>query len=210
MSAQSSSILGVILAGGLSRRMEGPEKSLLKLDGETLVSRVANRLEKQTGKVILNANGDPARFSTLGLEIQADTVEGFAGPLAGVLAGMRWAKESSNATHIITAAADTPFFPKSYSEDMLSKAKETNSHIALAGSNGRKHPVFGLWPISLTNALEDFLVKENNRKVMLFVERYSNIIVEFKNHNQGHDPFFNVNTPDDMKQAEEISRKLKT
>lgn len=197
-------ILGVVLAGGLSRRMEGPEKSLLKLNGKTLISHVAEKLKNQTNGILINANGDAERFSSLGVAVQADTVEGFAGPLAGVLAGMRWAQENSNASLLITAAADTPFFPNTYVEKMLACAKSENVEIALASSNERHHPVFGLWPIKLADDLEYFLVEEENRKVMLFVERYSNCQVNFDNLKNDVDPFFNVNTPDDMKSAEEI------
>ena len=194
-------ILGVVLAGGLSRRMEVPEKSLLDLGSKTLVSHVADRLKQQTSKVILNANGDASRFSKLGLEIQQDTVEGFVGPLAGVLAGMRWVAANSEATHIITAAADTPFFPQNYISKMQTHAQNLNAEISLAASNGRRHPTFGLWPIKLADALEHFLVEEGNRKVMLFVERYQHCEVNFENLKNDIDPFFNVNTPDDMKKA---------
>jgi len=197
-------LLGVVLAGGLSRRMEGPEKSLLNLGNKTLVSHVADRLRQQTSKVILNANGDTSRFSKLGLEIQSDTVEGFVGPLAGVLAGMRWAKANSKATHLITAAADTPFFPNDYISQMQKEVQSKNAEIALASSNDRHHPTFGLWPINLADALENFLVEEGNRKVMLFVERYRYCQVNFKNLKNDIDPFFNVNTPDDMTKAEQF------
>ena len=203
-------VLGVVLAGGLSRRMEGPEKSLLQLGDKTLVSHVADRLKQETPQVILNANGDAARFSKLGLPIQPDTVEGFVGPLAGVLAGMRWAQENSNATHLITAAADTPFFPSDYVSKMLIHKQNQDAEIALASSNCRRHPTFGLWPVKLANALEHFLVDEGNRKVMLFVERYTNCEVNFDTNENDIDPFFNVNTPDDMKKAEDyMTRQLK-
>ena len=192
--------LGVILAGGLSRRMEGQEKSLLKLGGTPLIGHVLNRISPQVGKVIINANGDANRFSDLGVPVQADTIEGFAGPLAGVLAGMRWAQSNARFSHIITAAADTPFFPANYCEQMVSASKQETAEIALASSNGRRHPVFGLWPVSLADALEHFLVKEENRKVMLFVDRFSNCEVEFGV--ESHDPFFNVNTPEDFAAAE--------
>lgn len=195
-------LLGIILAGGLSRRMEGPEKSLLELGSKTLVSHVADRLKQQTSQVILNANGDTSRFSKLGLEVQQDTVEGFVGPLAGVLAGMRWASANSDATHLISAAADTPFFPRDYISKMQIQAQVQNAEIALAASNGRRHPTFGLWPIKLADALEHFLVEEGNRKVMLFVNRYQHCEADFENLNNDLDPFFNVNTPDDMKKAE--------
>ncbi len=201
-------LLGVILAGGLSRRMDGPEKSLLELNGKTLVSIVADNLKHQTENIIVNANGDPKRFSNLSLDIQPDTVDGFVGPLAGVLAGMRWAQNNTSATHVITAAADTPFFPKTYVGQMLASAVSESSKIALAASNSRNHPVFGLWPVSLADDLESFLVDEENRKVMLFVKRYSNCQVNFQNYENGIDPFFNVNTPDDMQKAQEISLGL--
>ena len=197
-------LLGVVLAGGLSRRMEGPEKSLLELNGKTLVCHVAERLKQQTSDVILNANGDVTRFSALGLEVQKDTIDGFVGPLAGVLAGMRWAQENTKATHIITAAADTPFFPTTYVGEMLINAITKTAEIALASSNGRRHPVFGLWPIKFADELESFLVDEENRKVMLFVDRFPNCQVNFKNLENDVDPFFNVNTPSDMKIAEKI------
>ena len=203
-----SDILGVILAGGLSRRMEGPEKSLLELDGKRLIQHVAEQLAHQTSQTIINANGDLERFADFDLPVQPDTVDGFVGPLAGVLAGMRWAKEHSEATHIITAAADTPFFPDNYVSEMLIAAINEKSQICLASSDGNRHPVFGLWPVGLADALESFLVDEQNRKVMLFVERYTHSMVEFE---MGEvDPFFNVNTPDDMKKAEHLVSRHKT
>jgi len=199
-----SSLLGVVLAGGLSRRMQGPEKSMLGLGGMTLIERVATRLSEQVPQIIINANGDSSRFSHLPYPVQADTIKGFAGPLAGVLAAMQWARDHSQFTHVITAAADTPFFPKDYATRMLNAITDQKTQIALASSNHRHHPVFGIWPVSLLDALEHFLVEEENRKVMLFVERYPYSQVEFENLENDIDPFFNVNTPDDMKQAEKI------
>jgi len=197
-------LLGAVLAGGLSRRMGGPEKSLLRLGGITLVEKVATRLSGQVSQIIINANGDSSRFSQLPYPVQADTVEGFAGPLAGVLAAMQWARNHSQATHIITAAADTPFFPQDYAARMLNAIQDQKAQIGLASSNARRHPVFGIWPVNLVDDLKHFLVDEENRKVMLFVERYPNCQVEFDNLENDIDPFFNVNTPDDMKQAEKI------
>ncbi|MEM9278810.1 MAG: molybdenum cofactor guanylyltransferase MobA [Pseudomonadota bacterium] len=195
-------VLGVILAGGLSRRMEGPEKSLLELGNLPLVQHVSDRLRTQVSQVVLNANGDAKRFDFLGLSVVGDTVKDFAGPLAGVLAGMRWAHENTNASHILTAAADTPFFPEDYAARMISELKAQNAQIVLASSAGRRHPVFGLWSVDLADNLEKFLVDEEGRKVMLFVERYRSSLAEFKATDP--DPFFNVNTPDDMRLAEEF------
>jgi len=198
-------VLGVVLAGGQSRRMGGQEKSLMQIGEMTAIERVVSRLGKQVDDIIINANGDAARFEFLNLTVTADTVEGFAGPLAGVLASMRWAEANSKHTHIITAAADTPFFPSDY----VSKMQTEDAELVLASSNGRRHPVFGLWPISLADNLETFLVDEENRKVMLFVERYKNALVEFPNMDDNQDPFFNINTPDDMTLAEIIAAESK-
>ncbi len=199
-------LLGVVLAGGLSRRMQGPEKAFLKLNGTFLIEHVTHRLEPQVSEILINANGDPSRFSSLGYPVQADTVEGFAGPLAGVLAGMRWAEKNTKAGHIITAAADTPFFPEDYVACMSKCRAHTNADIVLASSNDRRHPVFGLWPVALADNLEGFLIDEKNRKVMMFVERYSNCTVAFNNVTQ--DPFFNLNTPDDLTTAEKIASEM--
>lgn len=195
--------IGVILAGGLSRRMEGREKSLLDLGEESLISRVAARLKDQVPEVIVNANGEAARFNFLGLHVQEDTIGGYAGPLAGVLAGMNWTRHNRpDATHVLTAAADTPYFPRNYAKEMIGKINQQGSGIALAGSNRRHHPVFGIWPADLHDALETFLVEESNRKVMVFVERYKNCRVDFDC--DGHDPFFNVNTPEDLEMAKNL------
>lgn len=195
-----SRILGVVLAGGLSRRMEGPEKSLLALHGTPLISHVVDRFRLQLPDLLINANGDPRRFDFLGLPVQPDTVGDFSGPLAGVLAGMRWATQNGGATHILTAAADTPFFPHDYAKTMSETARDAGAEIAIARSNGRNHPVFGYWPVGLADSLESFLVDENERKVMAFVKRYTHCMVDF--NGEEPDPFFNVNTRDDLERAE--------
>ena len=194
-------VCGVILAGGLSRRMEGTEKSLLPVCGIPLIQRVKTRLADQVSPILLNANGDGSRFSFLDLPIQPDPLEGFAGPLAGVLAGMKWAEGSFE--WIITAAADTPFFPKDYASKMVELRGENK--IILAASNQRRHPVFSLWHVSLAENLESFLVR-GDRKVMLFVQEYANQTVNFEFDK--FDPFFNVNTPSDLEQAELIAKEI--
>lgn len=208
-----SETLGVILAGGLSRRMEGPEKSLMTLDGKPLISRAYERLNAQMDEIIINANGDPSRFDFLGKPVQADSVEGFAGPLAGVLAGMLWAKEHRpDCQRVISIPADTPFFPNDLvarfeTETKSLTAEQKNQTICLAYSDSNRHPVFGSWPIALAEELENFLVKENERKVMLFVQRYTLIKVDFPMHianDETLDPFFNINTQADLKRAEQI------
>lgn len=206
----SSVTIGAVLAGGLSRRMSGPEKSLLLLEDKPLIQHVCERLQGQLNPVIINANGEPERFSFMQNAIQPDIVEGFAGPLAGVLSAMHWAKlNSPSAKRIITVAADTPFFPQNLIERFDAyltpfDKTEKDQTICMAYSAGNRHPVFGSWPIHLFDELEDFLVKENERKVMLFAQRYSLIKVEFEFetiNNVKFDPFFNINTPEDFEAA---------
>ena len=213
MNITQEQIVGVILAGGLSRRMEGGEKSLIELDGQTLIKRVISRLSEQVETVVINANGDPDKFSSHNLPVFKDTIDGFAGPLAGVLAGMIWAKNNiPEATHVLSSAADTPFFPKDLNAKFMvalnqSNASHAPSSICLARSGDHRHPVFGLWPISLADDLERFLVDDDIRKVMAFVKRYHLIEVEFEitqNNGVPFDPFFNINTREDLIEAEKL------
>ena len=198
-------VAGVILAGGLSRRMGGNEKSLLQLAGKQPVSWVADAMKPQVGHLALNANGDPDRFGFLNLPVLADTVEGFVGPLAGILAGMRWAAKLEGVSHLVSAAADTPFLPA----DLVEKLQAATVHhndIAMADSVGRIHPVFGLWPIHLADELEHFLVVEDKRKILEFANRYSLHSVNFDKPNA--DPFFNINTPEDLDVAEKMAKAM--
>ena len=211
-----NNIVGIILAGGLSRRMEGTEKSLMQLGDKPLIAHVAARLALQLETIVINANGDPSRFHQLNLPVVADTIDGFAGPLAGVLAGMRWAiKNAPQATHILTVAADTPFFPDNYEKQMrdaLNKNPIDMPHIVLARSGEHRHPVFGLWPVQLADDLEKFLSIDENRKVMLFVKQYQLSDVDFpieKINSQLRDPFFNINEPDDLQAATKKLQEMK-
>jgi molybdopterin-guanine dinucleotide biosynthesis protein A len=194
--------VGIILAGGLSSRMQGHDKTLLDLNGQPLINHCVEKLQKQTSQLVINANGDTSRFDYLGLPIIQDTIEGFAGPLAGVLAGLQWAKENHQSEWIITAAADTPFFPDDYTKQMMKLAP--NNKIILASSDSRRHPVFGLWHVSLADALEAFLIK-GDRKVMLFVQDHPNDVVDFEA--KKYDPFFNINTPDDLATAKAMLKE---
>ncbi|MEM8749211.1 MAG: molybdenum cofactor guanylyltransferase MobA [Pseudomonadota bacterium] len=201
MSVSMNHCVGVILAGGKSRRMLGPEKSLMQLGSKPPVQWVADAMGEQLELVAVNANGDPKRFSFLGLPVIADTVADDLGPLAGVLAGMLWA-QSQQATHIVTAATDTPFLPDDLVLQMVQRAEVSGSSeptVVMASSAGRIHPVFGLWPAALAPALEDFLLKEDKRKILEFARRYNLREVEFSA--DPVDPFFNINSPADMDQA---------
>lgn len=192
--------VGVILAGGQATRMGGGDKGLLLLGGRSLLSRVIERTEPQVAALALNANGDLTRFSDLGLPVLPDPVVGFPGPLAGVLAGMDWAA-SQGADHVVTVAADTPFLP----EDLVPRlllAAEGGAPIALASSvvEGRemRHPTFGLWSVGLRDALRVALDR-GERKVGLWAEQQGAALAQFRSGPV--DPFFNINTPEDLARA---------
>lgn len=187
----TTEIAGVILAGGLSRRMGGGDKPLVAVDGKTLLERTIERLAPQVGAVLLNANGDPARFAAFGLEVAADVVEGYGGPLVGVLTALEWAR-GRGATHVVSAAADTPLFP----EDLVARLAVEDCDIAMAHSGGRSHPVFALWPVALADDLRRAVVDEGVRKIEAFTDRYRVAKVEWPD--RPFDPFFNVNTPEDV------------
>ena len=186
--------LGVILAGGLATRMGGGDKGLLPLGGSTILDHVIARLGPQVAGLALNANGDPARFARLGLPVVADSIAGFAGPLSGVLAGLDWAA-NQGAEHIVTAAADTPFFPA----DLVAHLTEAGgaTGLALARTPNGRHPTFGLWPVALRDDLRAAL-NDGLRKVVLWTDQHGAGTAHFPDDNA----FFNVNTPDDLAKAE--------
>jgi len=195
--------LGVILAGGQATRMGGGDKGLLRLGGRALLSHVVDRLEPQVAGLALNANGDGARFDGFGLPVVCDTIDGFAGPLAGVLAGLDWAAEQGGET-IVTAAADTPFFPCDLVPRLLAEAQGMDAPLVLAATpdetRGRvRHPTFGLWPVSLRDDLRAAL-QGGLRKVVLWSDQHGGREAVFGV--DGIDPFFNVNRPEDLAQAE--------
>ena len=196
---------GIILAGGLARRMGGGDKALLEANGKPLLGHVIDRLGPQVSEVAINANGDPGRFAAFGLPVIADTVEGFVGPLGGVLAGMRWAAERGH-THIASAAADTPFFPSDLVEKLL--AAKGDQPISMAATDDperglSEHPTFALWPVDLADDLEYALTKGNMRKVIVWTSRHGCARAVFEEDGM---PFFNVNTPEDLAEAERIAR----
>lgn len=195
-------ILGVVLAGGLATRMGGGDKGLLPLGGVTLLDHVIQRLGPQCARLAINANGDPARFSRFGLPVIADTLPDFPGPLAGVLAGLDWAAgEGGDA--IVTAAADTPFLPCDLVARLRDAAAEKQVPIALSASpdeqgTARRHPTFGLWPVALREDLRAEL-SGGLRKIVLWADRHGAVTARFPA--EPFDPFFNVNTPQDMTRA---------
>jgi molybdopterin-guanine dinucleotide biosynthesis protein A len=194
-------VSGVILAGGQSRRMGGGDKGLLDLAGRPMLAHVIDRLAPQVGRLVINANGDPTRFAGLGLPVVADTVAGFAGPLAGVLAGMRWsAAHAPAARWIATAAGDAPLLPTDLVARCLEAVVDRPQAIALAQSAGELHPVIGLWPIELADDLQAELAA-GVRKVLHWTDRHGTVPVAFPSVPLAGveiDPFFNANTPQEL------------
>lgn len=197
---------GIILAGGQSRRMNGPDKALLSFGTGTLIDYVYQRLARQLPVVALNTNNDPAHFHHLGIPIIPDSVTGFAGPLAGILAGMEWASiQKDGFSHILTVATDTPFFPDDLHEKLSQQVANAPDAIAIASSAGRIHPVFGLWPISSCGELREWLSDDENRRVTNWINAHPHKSVEFPLMAQTDhplDPFFNINTRDDILEAQ--------
>lgn len=196
---------GVILAGGRATRMGGGDKGMLALGGRRIIDHVIARLEGQCAALALNANGDPARFAPLGLPVLADSIGGYPGPLAGVLAGLDWAA-GLGAEHIVTAAADTPFLPRDLVGRLRQAARGEGTPIALAATPDpegrlRRHPTFGLWPVALRDDLRAAL-GEGLRKVVLWADGHGAASAEFAC--APFDPFFNVNTPEDIAAAERL------
>jgi molybdenum cofactor guanylyltransferase len=198
------STLGLVLAGGLARRMGGGDKARIRIGGMTILDRVLARLKLQCSRVILNANGDPARFADAGLPVVPDSVPGFAGPLAGILAGLDWtAAHAPDCEWVVSAPGDCPFLPN----DLIARLHEARgaakAPLASAKSGQQIHPVVGLWPLSLREDLRHALVDEDLRKIDLWTARHGVAIADWPD--RPIDPFFNVNTPDDAARAQDIA-----
>lgn len=197
-------VVGVVMAGGLSRRMGGGDKFDLKLNGKTLLQIAIERARPQVEQLIINANVDADHFSQYNLPVVADCVAGFAGPLAGILTGMRWAREHlPNCEWIATFACDSPFFPLDLIVRFKSALANQEGDMVCAKSGSQLHPVFGLWPVALYDDLWDTLVNKDIRRMGAWLKTHHYLEVCYDN--QPVDPFFNLNTPEDFSRAKELS-----
>ena len=196
-------IPGVLLAGGLARRMGGGDKPMRQIAGRTILDRVIARLAPQCDGLILNANGDPTRFAQFGLRVIADSVAGFPGPLAGILAGLDWmAANRPGVNWILSAAGDCPFLPRNLVARLDSERRQQNAELAVAASGGQTHPVIGLWSVRLREELRQALVVEGVRKIDRWTSRYPLATVTWPT--EPFDPFFNANTMEDIAEADRL------
>ena len=200
-----------MLAGGRSRRMGGREKAFLELAGQPMLAHIIARFAPQVSHLAINAAGDPARFATFGFPVIADTVPDHAGPLAGILAGLRWVVAGSpQATHMATVSSDAPFIPLDLVARLAAAAAEAGDAIVVAQSGGVVHPLAGLWPLGIADALERGLAT-GERRVQRWVESQGMRTVAFaplERSGRVIDPFFNVNTPADFAEVEALMQLL--
>ena len=195
-------IAAVILAGGLARRMGGGDKGLQAIGGIPILARVIAVLAPQVAALVLNANGDAGRFAGFGLPVVADGIGGFPGPLAGVLAGLDWARiHRPDCPWVLTVPSDTPFLPPDLAA-RLRAAVAQGAELACARSAGQVHPVVGLWPVGLADQLRRAMVEDDVRRVNRWTAGYQLAVVDFAA--TPRDPFFNANTPADMAEAERL------
>ena len=203
MTTEIPATFGLVLAGGLARRMGGGDKALLKIGSETILDRVLARLKPQCTGVILNANGDPARFAGFGLPVVADDIPDFAGPLAGILAGLEWAATNAPAEWVVSVPGDCPFVPRDLVAGLHKARSASSTPLACAKSGDWRHPVAGLWPVSLRADLRRALTEEGLHKIEAWTGRHGVAFAEWQD--QPVDPFFNVNRPEDLAEAERIA-----
>jgi molybdenum cofactor guanylyltransferase len=195
---------GLVLAGGLARRMGGGDKGLIRIGGETILERALARLGPQCAGVVINANGDPARFARFGLPVVADDIEGFAGPLAGILAGLDWLAANAPAIDwLASVPGDCPFLPRDLVRRLHAARAAAGVALACARSGAWRHPVVGLWPVALRADLRHAVGAEGLRKIEMWTARHGVGLAEWPA--EPVDPFFNVNTPEDAAQAQRFA-----
>ena len=203
---QIPATLGLVLAGGLARRMGGGDKPLVKIGGATILDRVLARLRPQCTQLLINANGDPSRFAATGLPVVADEVPDFAGPLAGILAGLDWTHEyAPQIAWVVSVPGDCPFLPHDLVPRLHATRAAAGTPLACARSGEWRHPVVGLWPVALRENLRNALTAEGLRKIEVWTARHGVAIAEWPA--APVDPFFNVNTPEDVTEAERMAAR---
>jgi molybdopterin-guanine dinucleotide biosynthesis protein A len=194
----------VVLAGGLGRRMGGGDKPMREIGGRAILDHVIERLEPQCDGLLLNANGDPERFARFGLPVVADTVAGYPGPLAGILAALEWtAQNRPGVEWVVSAAGDCPFLPRDLVARLRQARQAEGADLAVAASGGQAHPVIGLWKVAWRDDLRRALVEEDLRKIDRWTARYRLATVSWPT--EPVDPFFNANTVDDLHEAERLA-----
>jgi molybdenum cofactor guanylyltransferase len=198
--------LGLVLAGGLARRMGGGDKARIRIGGATILERVLARLTPQCSQIIINANGDPARFADTHLPVVADSVPDFAGPLAGILAGLDWAAaKAPDCEWLASVPGDCPFLPNDLVARLHNARLAAGTRLSCARSGEWRHPVVGLWPVSLREDLRRALLDEGLHKIEIWTARHGVAIADWPT--EPVDPFFNVNTPDDAERAETMAKQ---
>ena len=206
---RTEGVIGIVIAGGKSSRMGGGDKALLQLGGRPMLAHVIERLRPQVAEIVLNANDDPGRFAAFGLPVVADRLAGHMGPLAGIHAGLAWAEANRpESRFIITVAADTPFFPGDLVARLCATTDKANPRLVVARSESGVHPLFGLWPASLAPHVKDS-VGRGARKALDFVTAHQAKLVTFPPMEIAGgtvDPFFNINRPEDLAEAEALLR----
>jgi molybdenum cofactor guanylyltransferase len=204
MTTEAPATYGLVLAGGLARRMGGGDKAMIRIGRETILERTLARLAPQCAGMVINANGDPARFARFGLPVVADDVAGFAGPLAGILAGLDWLAANAPAiAWLASVPGDCPFLPRDLVRRLHAARAAAGVPLACAKSGDWRHPVVGLWPVGLREDLRHALVVEDLRKIELWTARHGVGLADWPA--EPVDPFFNVNTPEDAAQAQRFA-----
>jgi molybdenum cofactor guanylyltransferase len=195
--------IGAILAGGLARRLGGGDKSLRLVGGRTVLSRLIDRLAPSVTRLIINANDDPGRFEGLDLPVVADCLPDHPGPLAGVLTALDWVAAHEPTTEwVVSVPGDAPFLPPDLVRRLHAARLRDNAPLSCAGSLGRTHPVVGLWPVSIRNDLRAAVADHGIRRIDRFTGRYACAVEQWST--EPVDPFFNVNTPEDLAEADRL------
>jgi len=199
--------IGVILAGGLARRMGGGDKPMRKIRGITILEHVVRRLSDQCDGLILNANGDPSRFGSFGLSVVEDNVTGNPGPLAGILTALDWtAAHRPDAEWVVSVAGDCPFLPRDLVQRLHQARAREQAQLAVASSGGQAHPVIGLWHVALRHELRQALVEQEDRKIDRWTGQYTMATGAWSM--EPVDPFYNANTLEDLGEAERLAGLL--